>query len=236
MCVPLVVRSDLLGLMWIGLAGEGSTVDMADARLHAKQQLAVALSEQIALALSNIRLRENLLQQTIRDPLTGLYNRRFLEESLNREMARCKRSGCAFALLMIDVDHFKRFNDTYGHDAGDAALRAMSGALQKSTREGDIVCRFGGEEFVVVLPDTDLKGATSRAQRIVEFVRGLEITHNGKTLRSITASVGPAMYPQNGKTMTAIIQSADRALYEAKGAGRDRLVLAAEQEIRNRVE
>jgi len=179
------------------------------------------------LALSNIRLRENLRQQTIRDPLTGLYNRRFLEESLNREMARCKRNGNAFAVLMIDVDHFKRFNDTYGHDAGDSTLRAISGALQRSTRESDIVCRFGGEEFVIVLPDANLQGASARAQRIVEFVRVLDIIHDGKPLPSITASIGLAMFPQNGETVKALIQSADKALYEAKGAGRDRIMLAA---------
>jgi len=227
MCVPLVVQSDLLGLMWVALADRDASGAETDATLNSKQQLAVTLSEQIALALSNIRLRENLRQQTIRDPLTGLYNRRFLEESLNREMARCKRNGNAFAVLMIDVDHFKRFNDTYGHDAGDSTLRAISGALQRSTRESDIVCRFGGEEFVIVLPDANLQGASARAQRIVEFVRVLDIIHDGKPLPSITASIGLAMFPQNGETVKALIQSADKALYEAKGAGRDRIMLAA---------
>jgi diguanylate cyclase (GGDEF)-like protein len=222
-----VVQSDLLGLLWITLAHRDASGSETDARMNGKQQLAVTLSDQIALALSNIRLRENLRQQTIRDPLTSLYNRRFLDESLNREMARCKRNGNAFAVLMIDVDHFKRFNDTYGHDAGDSTLRAISGALQRSTRESDIVCRFGGEEFVIVLPDANLEGATARAQRIVEFVRVLEITHDGKPLPSITASIGLAMYPQNGETVKALIQSADKALYEAKGAGRDRIMLAA---------
>jgi diguanylate cyclase (GGDEF)-like protein/PAS domain S-box-containing protein len=224
MCIPLVVQSDLLGLMWITLADPASSGSGTDAARNGRVQLAVTLSEQIALALSNIRLRENLRQQTIRDALTGLYNRRFLEESLNREIARCNRNAKVFAVLMIDVDHFKRFNDTYGHDAGDSALRAVGGALQKGTREGDIVCRFGGEEFVVLLPDTNLEGATLLAQRILEFVRRLEITHNGKTLPSITASLGLSMYPQNGETGKALIQAADKVLYEAKGAGRDRLV------------
>ena len=226
MCVPLVVQSDLLGLMWITLADPESSGGETASPMSGKQQLAVTLSEQIALALSNIRLRENLRQQTIRDALTGLYNRRFLEDSLIREMARCKRNGTVFGVLMMDVDHFKRFNDTFGHDAGDSVLRGVAKALQETTREGDIVCRYGGEEFIVVLPDTDWEGAATRARHILAAMRDLHVTHNGKTLGSITASIGLAMYPQNGETVKAIVQSADKALYEAKGAGRDRLVVA----------
>jgi diguanylate cyclase (GGDEF)-like protein/PAS domain S-box-containing protein len=227
LCIPLVVQSELLGLMWMALdVPAGQVADQA-ARLRDRQQLAVTLSEQIALSLSNIRLRENLRQQTIRDPLTGLYNRRFLEESLNREMARCKRKGTVFAVLMMDLDHFKRFNDTFGHDAGDSVLRSFSQALQENTREGDIACRFGGEEFVLVMPDTDLAGASTRAERILTAVRRLHVTYNDKLLGPITTSIGLAMYPQDGTTTKTIIRSVDRALYEAKGAGRDQLVLAA---------
>ena len=226
MCIPLVVQSDLLGLMWIAFAEHEPSGGGTDVRMNGKQQLAVALSEQIALALSNIRLRENLRQQTIRDPLTGLYNRRFLEESLNREMARCKRNGTGFGVLMMDLDHFKRFNDTFGHDAGDSVLRSVARALQENTREADIACRFGGEELIVVLPDTDRNGAAARAARILAVVRDLHVTHNGKTLGSITMSIGLAMYPQNGETVKAIVQSADQALYAAKGAGRNRVVVA----------
>jgi diguanylate cyclase (GGDEF)-like protein/PAS domain S-box-containing protein len=224
-CVPLVVLSDLQGLLWIALADRGTAGVETTARMKSRQQLAVTLSEEIALALSNIGLRENLRQQTIRDPLTGLYNRRFLEESLNREMARCKRNGTGFGVLMLDLDHFKRFNDTFGHDAGDSVLRSVAQALQENTREGDISCRFGGEEFVVILPDTDTPGATARAERILAVVRGLHVTHDDKTLGSITVSIGLAMYPQNGETVNALVQSADKALYTAKGAGRDRLVV-----------
>lgn len=229
-CIPLVVQSDLLGLMWIGFADRGAAVGETRAGMNSQEQLAVTLSEQIAMALSNIRLRENLRQQTIRDPLTGLYNRRFLEESLNREMARCKRSGSVFSLMMMDLDHFKRFNDTFGHDAGDSVLRSFAQALQENTREGDIICRFGGEEFVLLLPDTDRKGAVIRAERILRIVRALLVMHDDKTVGPITTSIGVALYPQDGETTKAIIQSADRALYSAKGAGRDRLMIAAGQE------
>ena len=228
MCVPLVVQSDLLGMIWITLADAQSSGGESDAPMNGKQQLAITLSEQIALALSNIRLRETLRQQTIQDALTGLYNRRFLEESLNREMARCKRNGAVFGVLMMDVDHFKRFNDTFGHDAGDSVLRGVAQALKENAREGDIACRYGGEEFIVVLPDTDQEGAATRARRILAAVRDLHVDHNGKLLGSITASIGLAIYPHNGETVKAIVQSADKALYEAKGAGRDRLVVAVE--------
>ena len=224
MCVPLVVQSDLLGLMWITIARCENTESVLDAPMSIEQQLAVALSERIALALSNIRLRENLRQQTIRDPLTGLYNRRFLEESVNREIARCKRKETGFGMLMIDIDHFKRFNDSFGHEAGDSVLREVAHALQKNTREGDIVCRFGGEEFTIVLPDADRNGAVIRAERLLAIVRDLQVKHNDKKLGSITVSIGLAVYPQNGETVNAIIESADKLLYQAKRAGRDRLV------------
>jgi diguanylate cyclase (GGDEF)-like protein/PAS domain S-box-containing protein len=221
LCVPMMAQSETVGIIHIR---EARRENMP---LDAQVRITEAVAERAGLAIANLNLREALRQQSIHDPLTGLYNRRFLEESLNRELARCKRKGATFAVLMIDVDHFKRFNDTYGHDAGDEALCAISAALRESTREADVVCRFGGEEFLVLLPDTDLAGATALAKRIVECIRRMEITHNGKTLPSITASLGLAMYPQNGETVKSLIQSADMALYAAKGAGRDRIVVAA---------
>jgi len=223
------VQSELLGLLWVVLADRASSGAEAAAAMHAKAQVAITLSEQIALALSNIRLRENLRQQTIRDPLTHLYNRRFLEESLNREMARCKRNGTGFGVLMMDLDHFKCFNDTFGHDAGDSVLRAFAHALQANAREGDIACRFGGEEFVVVLPETDRNGSVTCAQRILAAVRDLDVTHDNKTLGPVTISIGLAMYPHDGETVNAIVQSADQAMYEAKRAGRDRMIVASGQ-------
>jgi len=226
LCLPLIIQGDRMGLLWIAFAVGTQLTSGQGTQEHGKQQLANALSDQIGLALSNIRLREDLRQQSIRDPLTGLYNRRFLEESLAREMARCKRKGAVFAVLMLDVDHFKRFNDTFGHEAGDVVLRSTAQAMQKNFREGDIVCRFGGEEFVVVLPDTNPEGAAVSARHMLEIVRSQHVSHNGKTLGAITISIGMAMYPCDGESVRALIESADKALYEAKGAGRDRLVIA----------
>jgi diguanylate cyclase (GGDEF)-like protein len=229
LCVPLIVQSDLIGLLWLSFSPGTALSGERAAEEHGNRQLAVALSEQIALAVSNIRLRENLRQQTIRDPLTGLYNRRFLEESLNREIARSKRSGARFALLVIDVDHFKRFNDTYGHDAGDSVLHSVGRALQDTRRQGDIVCRYGGEEFVIVLPDTDRQGATVVSTRVLQMVRSLNLSHGGRDLGQVTVSLGLATFPENGDTAKTIIQSADKALYAAKGAGRDRMMAAGEE-------
>ncbi|HWQ38813.1 MAG TPA: diguanylate cyclase [Burkholderiales bacterium] len=226
LCLPLIVQSELIGLLWIAFRPGTRLSDERGTGDYGTHQLAVSLSEQMALALSNIRLRENLRQQTIRDPLTGLYNRRFLEEALEREIARCRRSATGFALLMIDVDHFKRFNDTYGHEAGDSVLRAVGTCLRASTRESDIVCRFGGEEFMIVLPDTALDGATTHARRILDCVRNLQLLHAGRALPPITVSAGVAMYPQNGDSLQSMVRSVDQALYAAKGAGRDRFVVA----------
>ena len=212
--------------MWIALATGDEPANAAAATLRGRQQLAITLSEQIAMALSNIRMREHLRQQTIRDPLTGLYNRRFLEDALNREAARCKRNGGAFSVLMMDLDHFKRFNDSFGHDAGDAVLRSLAKALQENARDSDLACRYGGEEFMLVLPDTDSKGAAVQAQRILEVVRDLAVTHNGKTLGSLTISIGLAVYPHDGDTVKALMRSADQALYDAKAGGRDRVAVA----------
>ncbi len=234
LCLPLAVQGDIIGVLSIALEPGATPSAEPAVEEHGKRQLAVALSEQIALALSNIRLRENLRQQTIRDSLTGLYNRRFLEESLNREIARCSRKGTGFALLMIDVDHFKRFNDTHGHDAGDSVLRAAGQAVQRICRDGDIACRFGGEEFAVVAPDTDSQGALVLCNRILELARGLRLSHNGRTLGPITVSIGLAMFPGDGETVKAIVQSADKALYAAKGAGRDRVVVAGQEAVSGR--
>lgn len=225
-CVPMVIQGELLGLLWMTLVAAETAGDAASGLRGDRQQLAVSLADQVALALSNIRLRESLRQQTIRDALTGLYNRRFLEESLEREIARCRRNGNGFGVLMLDVDHFKRFNDTFGHDAGDSVLRAIAQALQDNTRSGDIVCRYGGEEFTVVLPDADLQGTSTRASHLLAAVRGLQLSHNGKEVGTITISIGLALFPTHGETIKAVITAADKALYEAKGAGRDRLAVA----------
>ena len=151
------------------------------------------LAEQVSLALANLDLREQLRSQAIRDQLTGLYNRRFLEDALTRETGRAARSGEPVAVAILDVDHFKRINDTYGHEAGDAVLRELGQVPLKTIRKTDIVGRFGGEEFLMLLPGATVEVAQARALAVLEAVRAMEVViPNGAPLNHITASIGVA--------------------------------------------
>jgi diguanylate cyclase (GGDEF)-like protein len=182
--------------------------------------------EQVGLSVANLRLREALREQSIRDPLTGLFNRRYLEETLEREIRRAVRSECVLGILMLDLDHFKKFNDTFGHEAGDTVLRETAAFLTRCVRAEDIVCRFGGEEFVIILPIADIHATQARAERIRSKLRELTILHQGKTVGQVSVSVGVAELPQHGTTPKTLLEAADAAMYAAKRAGRDRVVVA----------
>ncbi len=222
-CLPLMAQGDTFGLLLVLHRGPPPEAEQCDMR----QRLAVALAEQMGLALANIRLRETLRLQSVRDPLTGLYNRRFMDEALRRELARARRSQLPMAIAVIDVDHFKRFNDQHGHDAGDHVLQQVGRALESRVRASDFVCRFGGEEFVVLMPELPHELAIRRAEELLEGVRSLTLAHGGRSLGSLTASLGLAFYPHHGEQSQALVDAADTALYAAKRGGRDRVVLAA---------
>ncbi|HTT23909.1 MAG TPA: GGDEF domain-containing protein [Candidatus Sulfotelmatobacter sp.] len=181
---------------------------------------------QVGLSVANIRLREALRAQSTKDPLTGLYNRRYLQEMLEREIRRATRAEQPLGILMLDLDPFKNFNDTYGHEAGDAVLREAGSFLVRSVRAEDFVCRYGGEEFVVVLPTADFRAAEARAERIRTKLRELVVMHNGRSLGLITASIGVAALPNHGTSEKDLLEAADAALYRAKREGRDRVVVA----------
>jgi diguanylate cyclase (GGDEF)-like protein len=189
----------------------------------AERRLAAVLAEQVALALGNLRLRESLRNQSICDPLTGLFNRRYMEESLEREFSRAARSKSAVAIVMMDLDHFKRFNDTFGHQAGDALLRAFGDLLKRSTRGQDIACRYGGEEFAIVLSDANLPGTLRRAELLREQVKQLSVEYAGQLLGTVNISMGVALYPDHGTTIGEVLRASDQALYCAKREGRDRI-------------
>jgi diguanylate cyclase (GGDEF)-like protein len=189
-------------------------------------QLAKAMADTVALALANLKLRTSLLHQSIRDPLTDLFNRRYLEETLEREVRRAERLQRSVAVIMLDIDHFKRFNDTFGHEAGDALLRELGSFLKQEIRGGDFACRYGGEEFVLILPEISLEHARESAERLREKIKELNVQYSGGILENITLSLGVALYPEHGTTGKAILQAADKALYEAKHQGRDRVVTA----------
>lgn len=189
--------------------------------------LALALAEQTALALSNLRLREALQQQSIRDGLTGVFNRRHLDASLARELNRCRAHGLSLAIAMIDIDHFKPINDRYGHAAGDHAIRMVAEAIQTSFRSGDEVCRYGGEEFVVLLADTSEAVVLERAETLRATLRDLQISHADAVIGALTVSIGVAFFPRHGNEVDVLLGAADVALYAAKQGGRDQVVLAS---------
>ena len=185
----------------------------------------------LRLYLVEVRKTERTLRrQALRDPLTGLFNRRFFDAGLEQEIMRSHRSGYPVSLLILDIDHFKNFNDEYGHEAGDAVLRAIGQLLQTHVRGGDVACRFGGEEFVILMPNAPLESAKARGKQILEAIRGQEIPHQGQLLPSVTASLGVAEFPSHASTADGILEAADNALYKAKRAGRDRMVVSGDVE------
>jgi diguanylate cyclase (GGDEF)-like protein len=180
------------------------------------------VAAEIGLSLANIQLRESLLQQALRDSLTGLYNRRFLHEALELDLHRAQRKGWPVSLVMIDIDNFKSFNDTYGHAAGDALIRKVAESLAASVRSHDVLCRYGGDEFSLVMPEASLKVVVQWADRWRSAARGASLEWEGKTLPFPTISMGAAAYPAC-LTSDALFREADAALYAAKAHGRDQL-------------
>jgi diguanylate cyclase (GGDEF)-like protein len=224
LCVPMVAQGDSLGVLSID---DPQLCDSAHPRLiQRKKELATTVAEQISLAFANLTLRETLKYQAVRDPLTGLFNRRHMEESLERELRRAARNAKPVTVLMIDIDHFKLFNDTFGHEAGDILLRELGSLFSSVIRGGDIACRYGGEEFLLILAEASLEAGYERAVKLKEQVAILQVRHRGETLRRITISIGVAGYPQHGTSAAQIVRSADQALYRAKADGRDRVVVA----------
>ena len=183
------------------------------------------MAEHVALALSNLKLHETLRSQSIRDPLTGLFNRRFMEESLVREVLRAARNQGPLGVIMIDLDGFKSFNDTFGHDAGDTLLREFGFLLRNNIRAEDIACRYGGEEFTLILPEATLEATLERAEQIREEIKRLKVLHRDQDLGQVTVSLGVAVFPNHGTTGEALLRAADTALYRAKIDGRDRVAV-----------
>jgi diguanylate cyclase (GGDEF)-like protein len=219
LCVPIIAQEETLGLLYLSHQEFGHFSD-------AKRRLARTVTEQIALALANIKLRENLRNQSICDPLTFLYNRRYLEESLSKEINRSQFQQSPFGIIMLDVDHFKQFNDHFGHDAGDTVLKEFGKFLQQHTRKSDTACRYGGEEFMLILPDACIEVLKARAEQIRLGIKELNIYHCQQLLGKVTISIGIACFPEQGLTSEALIKAADTALYRAKAEGRDRVAWA----------
>ena len=219
MCIPMMAQSEALGMLHLM---QPDDVQMTES----KQRLAVTMSEHIAMALSNLRLHETLRSQSIRDPLTGLFNRRFMEESLELELRRAARNQRPLGMIMIDLDHFKYFNDNFGHEAGDLLLKELGLLLRGNIRGEDIACRYGGEEFTLILPEGSRDVTRQRAEFFKEAIQRLDVHYRGIPLGRITASMGVAVFPDHGRSAQALVEAADKALYRSKNAGRDRVTMA----------
>ena len=227
-CLPLVAQNQAYGLLHV-LHNESTALPSggrSEAEIAEYEELTDRVAERISLGLANIRLRDSLRDQAIRDPLTGLFNRRYMEESLERELRRSIRHDRPVAVIMIDVDRFKQFNDRYGHPNGDALLRSLGRFLVEQVREEDIACRYGGEEFLLVAPEAALEVARDRADRIREQFKTLSLMQRMEVAEPVTLSAGIAAYPEHGSVPEALIRAADRALYIAKHSGRDQVVVA----------
>ncbi|HEX6927966.1 MAG TPA: diguanylate cyclase [Gammaproteobacteria bacterium] len=221
LCVPLHAFGETIGILFVTEPCAAHAEDPSDHRQHTRFISTVA--EQLALALANLKLRETLRDQSIRDSLTHLYNRRYLDEILQREMHRAGRQEIPLSVLIFDIDHFKRFNDTYGHDGGDRLLEVIGDTLLDFYRTEDTAFRIGGEEFAVLLPGTSLDDALVRADELRQAIRKLKITHGNIVLPSVTVSIGVASHPEHGKTPDDLIKAADTALYRAKENGRNQV-------------
>jgi diguanylate cyclase (GGDEF)-like protein len=250
-CIPLIANSEAIGTLSIeetdflspfsGLEFANNSrdndyftdhtsdaLDAASLALDHRRKLAIAVAEHIAVAVANLNLRESLRLQAVRDSLTGLYNRRYMQEFLERELHSARRKQRPLAVMMLDLDHFKRYNDSFGHAAGDRALAAVGETLLRAVRAEDVACRYGGEEFALILPECSLYQATVRAEEIRARLRAFSAQSNRQTedLKPLTVSIGVAAFDETTDRVDLLLKFADEALYEAKRAGRDRVVAA----------
>ena len=233
LCVPMVAQGNTVGVLHLEFDSAtrlqyGSGMESFR---ESHQQLAISLASQIALSLSGLQLRDSLRELSIRDPLTRLFNRRFLQESMDRELQLASRKKQSIAILFLDLDHFKRFNDTFGHDAGDMVLQSLADLFRSFFRSTDICCRYGGEEFAIILPESTSKDAAIRADALRSEVKRLRLRYKKEPVGPLTISVGVAAFPEHGSTSDELLKMADECLYESKARGRDVVTLASPQNV-----
>ena len=227
-CVPVIAQGDMLGMLHLefGDTQEFESDEDIERYYESRKRLVKISADNLALSLVSLKLREALKNQSIRDPLTQLYNRRYMEESLEREMTRCVREEQGLGIIMMDIDHFKQFNDDYGHDAGDIVLVEVAKFMSEYFRASDIVCRYGGEEFLVIMPNVTEDLVMRRAEKICADLRNFSIIYSGKPLPMITGSFGVSHMPTHGSQSNVFLKAADGALYQAKTGGRDQVKMA----------
>lgn len=226
-CAPLLARGKTLGLIYLENRQEAPVYPDDDGSLSSyNQHLAATMAKLSALALANIKHHETLKNFAIYDSLTGLFNRRYMEETLKREISRVTRNKEPLGIIMVDIDHFKQFNDTYGHTAGDMLLKSIGEFFRERIRREDIACRYGGEEFVLILPGSSLENTFRRAEQIHEEIKRVRVRHRGSFISSVEVSMGVVVFSEHGNSAELLLESADRALYKAKTQGRNRIVVA----------
>jgi diguanylate cyclase (GGDEF)-like protein/PAS domain S-box-containing protein len=232
LCVPMVAQGNTIGILHLEFRSEAPDPRQdsgTEIVRESHQRLAISVASQIALSLASLQLRETLREQSIRDPLTRLFNRRFLEESLERELQLASRKKQALAVLFLDLDHFKRFNDTFGHHAGDMVLQSLADLFRNFFRSTDLCCRYGGEEFAIILPESSSQDAVLRADALRAEVKNLRLKYKKESLGSLTISAGVAAFPEHGSTAEELLKIADQCLYESKSRGRDVVTVALSQ-------
>ncbi|MEI9937572.1 MAG: GGDEF domain-containing protein [Pseudomonadota bacterium] len=222
-CLPLLAQGEILGILYL-VDGRPKTDRSDELRMIEKSRLAKSLADHIGLGIANLKLRESMRNLSVRDPLTGLFNRRYMQETLAQEQHRATRNRTQLAVIMIDIDHFKQFNDKFGHDGGDAILRALGAFLKNHVRRSDVVCRYGGEEFALILSPSTTDGALQRAEKLRAAIGRLKVHHANQDLGAITLSFGVAIFPDNALDTASLIKAADVALYQAKHQGRNRVI------------
>jgi diguanylate cyclase (GGDEF)-like protein/PAS domain S-box-containing protein len=218
-CVPMLAQGEVLGLFHLRCRAQPVPRGL--------DQLAATVAEHVTLSLSNLMLRDNLRSQSIRDPLTGVFNRRYMEEAFTHELYRAIRRSQSIGVVLLDVDHFKTINDTFGHTYGDRLLKTLAGYLNNRLRGEDILCRYGGEEFIIILPDTNLENAIQLAEKLRQEIQVIEPELTVQPLEPIHISLGVAAFPEHGRNAEELIKAADWALYQAKQKGRDRVIAAS---------
>jgi len=219
-CFPILAHGETVGLMHMR-ALEGH-----DEGFRTHKKLARMCAEQISMAIANVRMRDQLHDQSVRDPLTGLFNRRHMTDCLRKCINAGQSHGNALSLIAVDVDHFKKFNDNHGHDAGDMVLRAVGSVLDQACDGDEVACRMGGEEFTLILPDLPADKVEAKAEQLRLAIEAISIRYGEKTLPHITISLGVAHYPKHGTMPQDLMRAADDALYEAKAKGRNQACVA----------
>jgi diguanylate cyclase (GGDEF)-like protein/PAS domain S-box-containing protein len=232
LCIPVIAHGETIGLIHLAFPTFDRKLiprDTIETFLNQRWELALLCGEQISLATANVRLRQELEKQSARDALTGLWNRRWFTAAARRELARARRTGKPFSLVAIDVDHFKRFNDAHGHDAGDAVLQEVGRALSAQFPDPFHPCRTGGEEFIVVAPGHGREDARAAAEALRAAMPATDIAHAGGRLPPVTLSAGIATFPDDGDTVEELVKTADVRLYRAKAEGRNRVIAGGEE-------